>query len=312
MDKYVLNRFIRLIRIGYNKYYIKHGILSGISYVLEFEEANMNRMRLLDELASNGAITIESLSDEKSTEDGDNSDFVEFLLQEHILVPEKELIPNMYYGLFTRQKNSPDRLKGNNDKKPRPLILTSSNVMADVVRFNMEGMNCNAEILVYNGQEIDLSEYAYTSIIYEFYAPDLFHRLNQAALQAQCPLQISYLDGSAAFISPVIIHNMTVCYNEMELQFEASITHASAYRAYKNDMREQANPIMPYPRHILSMLTFNALHLYFDFLVSGKLRTKDRAIIFDIENFRYDLVDLFPLPNCPACKAENKMTHDFL
>ena len=105
---------------------------------------------------------------------------------------------------------------------------------------------------------------------------------------------------------------MTVCYYEMEVQRESSLVHNAEYRAYRASISEKEWFGFPYMRYIASIAVFYSLHLYFDFLATGKLKTKDRAIIFDIENLRYDLVDLLPLPNCPACKSHNKMTHDFL
>lgn len=305
MDKYIVNRFVRLIKVGTDKYYVKHGILSNVSYVLSFERKNLNHIRLLDELAEKGQVSIEALSDGQY---GDVSESVELLLHERILVPEDEFVTNMYFGLLDQKKGG-GRKPSSQEKL---LILTSSQEMKKVIEFALSGMGEDAEIRIYQGEDLALEEYFYVSMMFDRYSPDEFHKLNLAAIQANRPLQISYLDGSAAFISPVFLHNMTCCYNEMELQFESSLTHNAEYRAYKNYLREKAAGPLPYPNFARFLPIFHSLQLYLTFKVTGKIRMKDRAVIFDIENMRYDLVDLFPLPNCPACKAENKMEHDFL
>lgn len=308
MDRYLLSKFVRLICVGRNKYYIKHGILSKISFILEFDESNKKRMDLLDYLATNGFVGIDKLVREA---DDDLNEFVEFLLNEHILIPENEEIPEMYYGLLDGTGNAGD-LDERKNNKDKILIMTSSEKMKDNILYSLEEMECDSEVKIYHGEEIELDSFSYVCAIYEYYAPDIFHKLNYLTLKTDCPLQISYLDGSTAYISPIFIRNATVCYNEMEIQLEAAITHVPEYRAYRNYLREKDREIMPYPNFILSMLSFNSLHLYFDFNVSGKLKTKNRALIFDIESMRYDLVDLLPMPNCPACKSENKMVHDYL
>ncbi|MDY2941135.1 MAG: hypothetical protein SOS98_02230 [Varibaculum sp.] len=282
--------------------------MSNISFILEFDESNKKRMELLDYLAVNGSVGIDRLMDEA---DDDLNEFVEFLLNEHILTPENEEIPEMYYGLLDGIGNAGNSDERNNNED-KILILTSSEKMKDNILYSMDGMDCVSEVKIYHGEDIELDSFSYVCAIYEYYAPDIFHKLNYLTLKADCPLQISYLDGSAAYISPIFIRNVTVCYNEMEIQLEAAITHDSEYRAYKNYLREKDREIMPYPNFIVSMLSFNSLHLYFDFKISRKLKTKNRVLIFDMESMRYDLADLFPMPNCPACKSENKMVHDYL
>lgn len=305
IERYIVNRFIRIIKTGFDSYFIKHGILSNKSYVLEFEAETMNRVQLLDDLVKEQGIDIEALAENGKY--GDIAEFVQFLLEEKIIVPQNQGLPLMYYSLLANKGKFFEELEG------KVLILVSSEEMKRILEFHLENINFEYDVLV--GKEYEkaiLNEYKYISVIYDFFAPHVFHELNEKAQLGDIPLQISYLDGSTVIISPVFIHNMTVCYNEMEIQLESSLVHNAEYRAYLASMAEKEWSAFPYMRYIPSMAVFYSLHLYFDFLVTGKLKTKDRAIIFDIENLRYDLVDLLPLPNCPACKSHNKMTHDFL
>lgn len=301
MSTYILNKFISIIKVGNEKFYIKHSILSNISYVLEFDDNSKKKAEKLEKILNEGKIEITDLIEEETDESV--NELVTFLLQENILVPEYSDNIDQYYHLV----NSFGEESSIADKKI--LFVVSSEFIEEQIEHNLKRTNVlHDRINISQIQTIDLENYSIISVIYEIFSPNIFHKLNKIALEHGIPLQIAFLDGSTSYISPIFIKNFTVCYNEMEIQLESALFHKYGYLAYKNV--EKSLP--SYPSFMLNQVLFYSLHLALDFLISGKLKTKDRAIIFDLESLRYDLVDIIPLPTCPACKIQNKMTHDFL
>lgn len=301
MYDYVVNKFVSIIKVGIRKYYIKHSVLSNKSYVLEFDAAKAKAGVLMDAVAATGVLTASAALD--AQQDQETNDLVCFLIQESVLVPAHLQDVEQYYSLVSA-------FGGKNELATnKVLFIVPSEFVRRQIEHSIAGVEIEHDFAV--AEEafgVNVCGYAMVSVVYDFFAPEVFHKLNALAMSNGVPLQISYMDGSTSYISPVFIKGDTVCYNEMEIQLESAITHRFEYLAYKRFEKESPS----FPPFLMNQVLFYSLHLVCEFLISSRLRTKNRAVIFELESMRYDLVDILPLPNCPACKAQDKMVHDYL
>jgi len=300
MDGYVLNKFVTLIKVGQRRFLIKHGQLSRTSFVLDFEADQLARVALLDKLITDGRIDADELLGLQS-DGGQANEVLELLLDEHVLVAPHSQDFTQYYALINERRLSGEPIKPS-------IIVASSPEVEHALSDGLRGVDLPYTMVTPN--EFFASEGTPESlvVVYDRFDSADFHRFNQFAIEHNTPLVLGYLDGSTTIITPVVLHGETVCYNELEIQLEATLTHRPEYRAYKAVERAS----MAYPPFLLNQLTFFSLHLWLDFVLTGSLKTKNRALIFDTESLRFDLVDVLPLPVCPACRLDHAMSHDYL
>lgn len=300
MDGYVLNKFVTISKVGQRRFLVKHGMLSRASFVLDFEPTQQSRVELLDRIIATKSIDSESIL-QLQGDGGDANELLELLLDERVFVPSHSQDFEQYYALIN------ERSIGNNPLRSSCFVASSPQIKLALTQ-GLAGVSLPFTIM--SPEEFaDSAEIPeIVVVVYDrFNSPD-FHNFNRYALEHEIPLLISYLDGSTTVVSPIVIHGETVCYNELEIQLEASFTHRPEYQAFKALSRESVT----YPPFLLNQLTFLTLHLLTDFQLTGKLKTKNRALIFDTESLRFDLVDVLPMPVCPACRLDHAMSHDYL
>ena len=258
MCDYLVNKFVSIIKVGIRKYYIKHGILSAKSYVLEFDAETAAAAELLDQLALTRILTSQDAME--AQHDDDVANLVSFLIQEGVLVSSHLQDVEHYYGLLKSFGDSTEL------GTRKVLFVVSSGSVQEQIERDMTGMNLEHAFSSADAAlETDLAEFALISVVYAHYAPDVFHKLNDLATRTRTPLQVCYLDGSTSFVSPIFVRPETVCYNEMEIQLESAITHRSEYLAYKAFDREESS----LPPFLMNQIRFFALHMACDFLITG-------------------------------------------
>lgn len=293
----VLNPYVNVKRIGIKKVFIKVGIINEKSFVLEGNELTEEDIELFNKLIAGKAFSVENLK--KYSEK-----LIEFLIEESILVNEHSLsIENYYYAINNNNfnKNSIKNKKIGfiiEDEKTKKLVdLLVDDISVKHTFLSMEDLS-----------KIREEEYDIIICLSNYYDSLKFHEINNYLIKTNIPFMINFIDGGNSFISPIFIKNNTVCYNEMEIQLEASLFYKTEYLAYKESFDNKKNNLL----FLTSQIIFYALHLSIDFFITNKLKTKNRVLIFNLESLRYDIVDILPLPYCLGCKRNSKMTHDFL
>ncbi|HEM9585431.1 TPA: hypothetical protein U3L45_000636 [Streptococcus agalactiae] len=292
---YVINPYVTIRKVGLKKYLVKQGIISSKSFVLEGDDLSEKDIHFLDKVATEHAINLSQLDC--------SSDLKNFLIEESILIEEYLSNTEKYYSLLNSGK---ENFSIENKKIG---ILASSSSIANQLKDNFKDTSVSTTILTIENFEKGLKGLDFIISVWGHYDSMTFHRINSVLLEKNIPFMINFIDGNTTFISPIFINQETVCYNEMEIQLESALFYKDSYLAYKNAKKiDQLN----FPNFLLGQALFFSTHLTLDFLISGRLKTKNRAFIFDLESLRYDIVDILPEPYCLGCRSENKKVHDFL
>lgn len=295
---YVINPYITIRKSGLKKYLIKQGIISSKSFVLEADDLSETDIHFLDKVATGQSINL--------SQSACPNDLKDFLIEESILIEEYLSNTEKYYNLINSGK---DNFSLENKKIG---ILSSSSSIATQVKDNFKDTSISISILSIESIESfekGLKGLDFVISVWGHYDSITFHKINSVLLEKSIPFMINFIDGNTTFISPIFINQETVCYNEMEIQLESTLFYKDSYLAYKNAQKiDQLN----FPNFLLGQALFFSTHLTLDFLISGRLKTKNRAFIFDLESLRYDIVDIIPEPYCLGCRSENKKVHDFL
>lgn len=293
--KYTVNPYVTIRKAGLKKYLIKQGIISSKSFVLETDDLIDADIKLLNQIAIGESVEID-------TNNGYSSKLVEFLMEESILVEEHLSDSEKYYQLINSGKDN-KLLKG------KSVGLLCHNKFANQqVKENLKEAFIQVKDLTLDDLNGDFNSISFVLVIADHFDSLTFHQINNILVKKKIPFMINFLDGNTTFISPIFIGQETVCYNEMEVQLEAALFYKDSYLAYKNDTEGHYQ----IPNFLLGQLIFYSIHFIIDYLITNRLKTKNRALLFDLESLRYDIVDILPEPYCLGCRNENKKAHDFL
>lgn len=293
--KYNVNPYITIRRVGLKKYLIKQGIISSKSFILETDDLSKADIKLLNQVVSRESVEIDIKN--KQT-----SELIDFLMEESILIEEHLSNSEKYYQLINSGKDN-ELLKGKN------VGLFCHNEFANrQIKENLKEAFIQVKDLTLEDLEGRLKSISFVLVIADHFDSLAFHKINSILIKKKIPFMINFLDGNTTFISPIFIGQETVCYNEMEVQLEAALFYRDSYLAYKNDTANHHQ----IPSFLLGQLIFYSTHLMIDYLITNRLKTKNRALLFDLESLRYDIVDVLPEPYCLGCRNENKKVHDFL
>lgn len=148
----------------------------------------------------------------------------------------------------------------------------------------------------------------------EVFSSKSFHALNEMALEHTTPWMTIYADGSEIFIGPIFVPGETCCYNEFELQHEASSFGVKdEYLVYKEALDDgviNASHLVltPYLDTAAGIGVVGLLR----FLLSGRSFVVGRCIRFDFERLSVDYEEVLRLPRCPACNPYRPHRHLFL
>jgi bacteriocin biosynthesis cyclodehydratase domain-containing protein len=137
----------------------------------------------------------------------------------------------------------------------------------------------------------------------ETFTPSILHAANAIALELRKPWMSVYADGSEAFVGPIYVPGETPCYNEREIQHEATIGLRDDYQLYK----EHSTPAELAARHfiippylgIMGGFTTTAL---LGFLLNEGSFAVAQCVRVDFERLSIDYENVLKLPRCPACR----------
>jgi thiazole/oxazole-forming peptide maturase SagC family component len=137
----------------------------------------------------------------------------------------------------------------------------------------------------------------------EQFSARTLHMVNSVALTHRKPWISSYIDGSEALIGPLYVPGESCCYNEFEIQHEATLGGLKDdYLLYKETLdasQEIASPpILPAYLSIASGIAVSGI---LRFLLSGRSFLVGRANRFDFDRLSLDYEEVLRLPRCPAC-----------
>ena len=149
----------------------------------------------------------------------------------------------------------------------------------------------------------------------EVFSSHLFHTVDLAALSAEKPWMSAFMDGSEACIGPIYVPGETCCYNEFEIQSEAtlSIQH-SEYYTYKEEMSKNGLyshqfAFPPYASIAAGFVAGTAS----SFLFSGKSSLIGRCFRINFEKPYVDYEEILKLPRSPtSIDMRNGYRHMFL
>ncbi len=136
----------------------------------------------------------------------------------------------------------------------------------------------------------------------EVFSSHLFHTVDLSALSAEKPWISAFMDGSEACIGPIYVPGETCCYNEFEIQSEAtlSVKH-SEYYTYKEEMSKNGlySHQFAFPPYASIAAGFVA-GAASSFLLSGKSSLIGRCFRINFEKPYVDYEEILKLPRSPV------------
>ena len=149
----------------------------------------------------------------------------------------------------------------------------------------------------------------------EVFSSHLFHTVDIAALSAEKPWMSAFMDGSEASIGPIYVPRETCCYNEFEIQSEATLSiQRSEYYTYKEEMSKNGLysyqfAFPPYASIAAGFVTGTTS----SFLLSGKSSLIGRCFRINFEKPYVDYEEILKLPRSPtSVDMRNGYRHLFL
>jgi bacteriocin biosynthesis cyclodehydratase domain-containing protein len=145
------------------------------------------------------------------------------------------------------------------------------------------------------------------------FRPALLHRLNRAAVAAGRSWLPVYADGSEVIIGPLVVPGESACYNEHEIQHEASRALRREYQLYSEELGRAPGdgpPLLaPYAAIAASWAAIGLTAL----LTDGTSFLVGRAVRVDFERLEVTSEHVLRLPRCPVCTPHRpSFRHPFL
>jgi bacteriocin biosynthesis cyclodehydratase domain-containing protein len=158
-------------------------------------------------------------------------------------------------------------------------------------------------------EEVDL-----LVVALETFPPSLLHNVNDLAIAAEKPWLPVHADGSEVIVGPLVVPGRSPCYNEYEIQHEASRTLRREYLLYREELTRQpigaAPQLLPPYAGIAASWTVTAV---LPFLLEGSSFLVGRAVRVDFERLEVTNERVLRLPRCPACVClRPDLRHPFL
>jgi len=149
----------------------------------------------------------------------------------------------------------------------------------------------------------------------EVFSSHLFHTMDLAALSAEKPWMSAFMDGSESCIGPIYVPGETCCYNEFEIQSEATLSiQNSEYYTYKEEMSKNGiySHQFAFPPYASIAAGFVASTVS-SFLLSGKSFLVGRCLRINFEKPYVDYEEILKLPRSPVSVGmRNGYRHLFL
>ena len=149
----------------------------------------------------------------------------------------------------------------------------------------------------------------------EVLSSHLFHTVDLAALSVEKPWMSAFVDGSESCIGPIYVPGETCCYNEFEIQSEATLSiHPGEYYTYKEEMSKNGlySHQFVFPPYASIAAGF-VVGTVSSFLLSGKSSLIGRCFRINFEKPYVDYEEILKLPRSPASvDMRNGYRHMFL
>ena len=142
----------------------------------------------------------------------------------------------------------------------------------------------------------------------------LLHTVNEVALETGKPWLCLHADGSEAFIGPLFIPMESACYNEYQVQHEATCVGVKdEYLTYKEALDDPSLGFehLTFPAY-LEIAAGMAAVATARYLVTGKSFLVGRSLRFDFDRLSVDTEEILRLPRCPACAPYRPYRHAYL
>ena len=136
----------------------------------------------------------------------------------------------------------------------------------------------------------------------EVFSSHLFHTMDLTALSAEKPWMSAFIDGSESCIGPIYVPGETCCYNEFEIQSEATLSiQNSEYYTYKEEMSKNGiySHQFAFPPYASIAAGFAASTVS-SFLLSGKSSLVGRCLRINFEKPYVDYEEILKLPRSPV------------
>ncbi len=139
----------------------------------------------------------------------------------------------------------------------------------------------------------------------EVFSAHTLHLVNSVAIELGKPWISVYVDGSEALVGPIYVPGESCCYNEFEIQQEATLgAMKDDYLVFKEALNgHEVNGSHYALPPFLDAASGIAATGILRFLVSGKSHLVGRTNRVDFERLSVDFEDVLKLPRCPACSS---------
>lgn len=350
-EEILVNPYIRVIPINSNEVLIKHSGQSGYSKLFE-DENKSGLMGKVFKFFKKPATINNFLSLYDIEEPDDVIGFIQECKTEHIILKKTDDILNSYYKLLFNYKidelaDLTIGIVGLGILGSRVLsMLTNLGLQNFILIDDREVQNSKIEEKYLHYREVPLGkkyvkiakdEYSNVLEIYDAFSTEyieafvkesdfiiysqdmlrsnLLHKLNSACIEHNRVWLLSYIDGSECYAGPIFIPGSTACFNEVEIQLDASYpTYArndySLYREYVDDIAsEDLILTLPHYADTLSGIVCNEV---FKYLNSSNTSLSNSVVKIDMENMEFDYINILKYPRCPACKKNSGFKNMFL
>ena len=136
----------------------------------------------------------------------------------------------------------------------------------------------------------------------EVFSSHLFHTVDITALSTGKPWMSAFIDGSESCIGPIYVPEETCCYNEFEIQSEATLSiQRSEYYTYKEEMSKNGLYChqFAFPPYASIAAGF-VVGMTSSFLLSGKSSLVGRCFRINFEKPYIDYEEILKLPRSPV------------
>ena len=185
-------------------------------------------------------------------------------------------------------------------KKGRPYVECICTHLSDLGYNHLEALEES-----YNSQNVLETFFSSSNFVIataEVFSSHLFHTVDITAISVEKPWMSVFVDGSEACIGPIYIPGETCCYNEFEIQTEATLSvHPREYHTYKEEMSK----IGLYSNHFvfppyLNIAAGFVVGAVSSFILSGKSYLIGRCFRINFEKPYVDYEEVLKLPRSPV------------
>jgi hypothetical protein len=293
--KYIINPHLRVIRISSNELLIKHSMNSVYSKIIEDEGCSGMLSKIFDFFSKENEIDeFFNLSQDIFSKKKELQSFIEQCIASNLLVDSKsdtllnylkilydgvdECTSEITIGIIGFGKLGCTLIEKLISLHFNKFVIANDNEIIEN-KFN-EFINSRFSYKTEDLRElVKKSDFIVCS--QDFLRSNLYHRINSICIEEIKSWTMAFVDGSECNIGPVFIPKETSCYNEYEIQTEASLPisnrrDASIYKEYMK--KTEGNLSLPTYYDITASMLATEI---FKFLKTGKSNLLNASIKID-------------------------------